>query len=64
MGGIGIWQIFIVVMVFIYPPVCFWHIFKKVGWPKWIGLLSFIPAVNLILLGVLAFKRWPNELDS
>ena len=36
----------------------YWQIFKKAGFPAWLGLFMFIPLINIILLYVLAFSRW------
>ena len=35
------------------------NIFAKAGFPKYFGLLVFLPVVNLLALYVLAFGDWP-----
>lgn len=35
-----------------------WFIWKKAGFSPWLSILSIIPAVNLIMLYVLAFSQW------
>jgi hypothetical protein len=40
-----------------------WRIFRRAGFHGAMGLLMLIPAVNLILLFVLAFGRWPMERE-
>ena len=59
--SMGIWQIFILliwVIVFVVP---FWRIFPRAGWPAPLSLLMLVPLLNLVLLWVLAFKRWPGD---
>jgi hypothetical protein len=36
----------------------YWFIWKKAGFSPWFSLLMFIPAVNFIMLYVLAFSQW------
>ncbi len=60
--GISIWQILIMliwVIVFVVP---FWRIFPRAGWPAALSLLMLVPLLNLVLLWVLAFKRWPGDV--
>jgi len=40
--------------------VPFWFIFKKAGYPQWLGLLMVVPMVNLVMLYILAFSDWPS----
>lgn len=42
-----------------------WKIFSKAGYSGVMGLLMLVPVVNLIMLLVLAFGRWPihEELE-
>ena len=35
------------------------NIFVKAGFPKYFGLLMFLPVVNLLVVYVLAFGDWP-----
>lgn len=44
--------------------VPFWFIFKKAGYPPWLGLLMGVPIVNLALLYFLAFSDWPRLRES
>ncbi|QNI34965.1 hypothetical protein H7849_12910 [Alloacidobacterium dinghuense] len=36
----------------------YWMIFKKAGFPPFLGILMVVPIVNLVLLYVLAFSPW------
>ena len=35
------------------------NVYVKAGFPKYFGLLVFVPVINLIALYVLAFDDWP-----
>lgn len=39
--------------------VIWWKILSKAGYRGWVGLLMFVPIVNLGLLLYLAFSEWP-----
>ncbi len=41
----------------------FWRIVSKTGMPAALSLLFFIPIVNVIMLFVLAFSKWPIEKE-
>jgi hypothetical protein len=49
----------------IFAVVIYWRIFSKAGYSGALGILMLVPIVNLILLCVLAFAKWPiyKELD-
>jgi len=36
----------------------YWMIFKKAGFPPFLGILMVVPLVNIVLLYVLAFSQW------
>jgi len=38
--------------------VPYWMIFKKAGFPAFLGILMVVPGVNIALLYVLAFSQW------
>lgn len=65
MSGFGVPELFVVVLMLIaglpfiiYQPACIGLISKKLGFNPWLmGLLSLIPIVNLVVLGVLAFSK-------
>jgi hypothetical protein len=39
--------------------VPFWVIFQKAGFPGALSLLMMVPGINVVMLFVLAFARWP-----
>lgn len=49
------------VVVIVLP---FWKIFSKAGFSGWLSLLLLLPLVNLVVLYVVAFVRWPARRDS
>lgn len=51
------WLWLLVWIAVILPP--FWKIFGKAGFSPWLALLVLVPLVNLIVLYVVAFSRWP-----
>jgi hypothetical protein len=40
-----------------------WRIFSKTGHHGSLGLLMFVPFVNLIMICVLAFAKWPIQRE-
>ncbi len=59
-GALGLLFIlgFSLVMI-IVAVIIWWKIFAKAGYSGAMGLLMFIPLVNLIMLLILAFGEWP-----
>ncbi len=61
MGSLSIWHwlFFIVwIVVFLVP---LWRIVSKAGFNGALSLLSLIPLVNIVMLWVFAFVKWPHE---
>lgn len=50
-------QIFIVGLL-IFLPLCL--IYKKAGFDVWWVLVLLIPVVNIAMIWIFAFSRWPN----
>jgi len=48
----------IVLFLFIFP---FWKILPRSGIPAWVSLFVWVPFVSLILLWVMALKKWPTD---
>ena len=34
---------------------------RKAGWSGWWSLLFIVPVINILMLWLFAFGRWPNE---
>ena len=56
----GILMIAVFAVVFVLP---WYKLWKRTGHNGWIGLLMLLPFVNIIMLYVLAFKKWPALSD-
>jgi len=50
---------YIVVLIFFL--VCYIRIISKAGYSGWWVLTLLIPLVNLVMIAVFAFKKWPIE---
>jgi heme/copper-type cytochrome/quinol oxidase subunit 2 len=49
----------VVVVLFLFS--IWWKIFKKAGYSGALGLLMYIPIINIIMLLILAFSKWPIQ---
>ena len=60
------WIITLVIFgALIVVPIWAWcTIVKKAGFSPWWGLLSIIPLVNIALLFVFAYSKWPTDRPS
>ena len=56
----GLWMLAGIALIL--PP--FWNIFAKAGFSPWLALLMLVPLVNLVVLYVVAFSRWPALPDQ
>lgn len=64
MGSFSVWHwliVFIWIAAFIVPG---WRIAKKAGFSGALSLLLLIPLVNIVVLWVFAFVRWPIETTA
>lgn len=43
----------------IFSVIIYWRIFAKAGYSGALGLLMFVPIVNIVMLCILAFGEWP-----
>jgi hypothetical protein len=60
-GSLSVWHVLIFLIMIAIFAVPYVKIIKKAGYSGWWLLTMFIPLVNLIMLWVLAFARWPVE---
>ena len=51
-------------LIFIIAP--YWKICSKAGFSRWLSLLIIIPVINMIVIYVIAFSKWPalNKKDN
>ena len=61
MAAFSLWHWAILAVIAAAMIVPFWKIFPRAGWSSWLSLLMIVSPLNLILLWVLAFKRWPGD---
>lgn len=64
MGGLSIWHGIIFVLFSGIWVIPLWRIVGRAGYPGAFALLSIIPVVNLVMLWVFAFSRWPIERNA
>ena len=64
MGYFSLWHWIILigyVFVMAYPTG---RILQRLGFNKWLGLLSVVPFVNILGLWALSFMPWPDTRDG
>ncbi len=64
MAEFHIWNWIVVLAVLLLPiliVIPFWRLLPRAGIPGPVALLAIVPFVPLILLWILAFKRWPQD---
>jgi|TARA_B110000902_G_C14170941_1_gene536835 hypothetical protein len=61
LGGISIWQLIIILFIFLVPFLIFGPVAKKAGYSRWWALLAGVPLLNLIVLWIFAFAKWPAD---
>lgn len=58
--NLGPWEILAILLLLFYV-VCFFSVINKTGYNVLLGILLFVPLVNLILIAFLGFSKWPIE---
>ena len=61
MGSFSIWHWLIVIFMIAIFLVPAWRIATKAGYPGALSLLTLIPVVNIVIIWVFAFVKWPVE---
>ncbi len=64
MGGISIWQLIIILFIFLIPLFVFGPVARKAGYSRWWALLLAIPIINIVLIWAFAFIKWPAESNA
>lgn len=62
--GISIWQIIVLALPFIIPALLSLGILNKAGYSRWWTLLFLVPLINIIMIWVFAFGKWPALNES
>jgi hypothetical protein len=63
LAGFGLFGVLFVLGFFILGLVVNWMIASKAGYNGVLSLLMFIPFVNLIVLLIFAFSKWPVQRE-
>jgi len=58
MGSFSIWH-WVVLLLLILPLFFFGRAVGKAGFSPWWVLLGIVPVVNVIMLWVFAYAKWP-----
>jgi hypothetical protein len=53
------WTIFLFSLTVFVAPL--WRIVSRAGFNGAMSLLVFVPGVNIVLLWLFAFSKWPSE---
>ncbi len=62
--GLSIWHLMIIIVVVMIPVLVFGPVVKKAGFSRWWSLILILPLINLIMVWVFAFMKWPAEESS
>ena len=60
----GIWELFVILVLIAIPVVIFGPVAKKAGFSRWWSLILLVPLINLIMVWVFAFMKWPAGNDT
>ena len=67
MGSFSVWHWLTLLIVIVSYVAIFvvpiWKIVSKAGYSGALSLLTLIPFVNIIMLWVFAFSKWPNSKE-
>ncbi len=62
MGGLSTWNIVTLLLLAAYIVAVGVQVFRKAGYPGWMGVLMIVPVVNLIAITWFAFfAQWPTK---
>jgi hypothetical protein len=64
--SIGAQELVVILLSILLVVWPFWRIFSKAGFPGWLAIGMLFPLLNVALLFVLAFAKWPalSNLES
>jgi hypothetical protein len=65
-GSIGVPELLVLIVflcgvVLVVLPAC--RICRKAGYPAWLGVGAIVPVLNVLLLCLLGFTKWPIERE-
>ena len=47
--------------LFVLVAVAWYRIFRRLGWPPFLGLTMILPPAVIVVSAVMYFQRWPLE---
>ncbi len=60
MGSFTIWHWMVVLIIVFMQILPVAKILSRIGWSRWLAILSVIPVVGWVFLWVVAYARWPK----
>ena len=64
MGNLGVWHWAIILFFVAIYVVPVWRIVSKAGFPGVLSFLALVPVLNIVMLWVFAFVKWPVEREA
>lgn len=58
--GISIWHLIAYTVIGALIVLIYGRILIKAGYSRWLSLVLLVPLINLIMIWVFAFSKWPN----
>lgn len=62
MGRLG--ELIVIAVFVLFAILVFGPIAKKAGYSRWWALLMAIPVVNIIVIWVFSFIKWPSDPNA
>ena len=64
METLSMWHLLIILVMLAIYLVPLWRIVSRAGFHGAFSVLALIPLVNIVMLWVFAFAKWPRERDG
>ena len=67
MSTIGLPEVLVIVCLSAIALSIIWpaaRICRRLGFPRWLGILAIVPMANVLLVWFVAFAAWPIEKQS
>ena len=62
-GQVGIPEAMVVIYILAMALLVIWpaaRICRRIGFPRWLGILAVLPLANVVLLWYVALAHWPK----
>ena len=60
MGGLSLWHLIFMLIIWVVWIVPLYRIFGKIGFPKWLAFIALFPPAGIVMLWVIAFTKWKS----